>query len=307
MDVERFFLAYGIPYVTSGHKHARQGWVNIECPFCSGNAGYHLGYNIAKDFWTCWRCGWHSEFEVLNALVGDRSEIAKIKRLYHTNKGRYEARRAVIIKNVRNCSYPKEYELTIKARRYLEERGYDPDKIINDWGISYGGSFGEMAYRIIIPIFYDGKVISYTGRDITGLQQNKYMTAPESVQTFNPKHMLYGIDNAAERTVLVVEGPLDVWRFGYGAVGTFGIKYTREQVLLLAKRFQNIKVLYDADRKGQGRDRTASQRQAIQLVDTLANLGKKVTRCSLTDIGVKDPGDLNPLKAKKFMEELFTL
>lgn len=306
MEVERFFMAYSIPYVTQGHKHARPGWTNVECPFCSGNPGYHLGYNHEKEFWCCWRCGYHSEFEVLMAFLGDRSEVAKARRLYQSSRGRSAPVSGVKIVNVRNCQLPKEYELTSRARTYLIDRGYNPDKIVKDWDISYGGNFGAMAYRIIIPIHFQGKVISYTARDITGLQENKYLTAPESIQTYNPKHTLYGMDYSDNRTVLVVEGPLDVWRFGYGAVATFGVKYTREQVMLLAKRYRNIKVLYDADRKGRGKDRTASQRQAIELVNTLGSIGCKVSRCSLTDIGVKDPGDLTASAAKRFMQELFT-
>lgn len=306
MEVERFLQAYGIPYVTSGHKHARQGWVNIECPFCSGNPGYHLGYNTVKDFWCCWRCGWHPEHEVIVALVGDKLEAAKARRIYQSGRGRSAPQSAVKIANVRNCKLPQEYELTTRARNYLIDRGYNPDKIVRDWDISYGGNFGPAAYRIIIPIHYQGKVISYTARDITGMQSNKYLTAPESVQTYNPKHILYGADFSDNSTVLVVEGPMDAWRFGYGAVATFGIKYTREQILFLAKNYKNIKVLYDADRKGRGADRTAGQKQAIELVSVLGNLGKKVTRCSLTDYGVKDPGDLTNTVAKKFMQELFT-
>lgn len=305
MDVERFFQAYGIPYVTSGHKHARPGWINTECCFCTGNPGYHLGYNTVKDFWCCWRCGWHSEFEVIMAFTGSRSETAKARRLYKSGKAAYQAAASVKINSIRNCKAPAEYELTTRARNYLIDRGYNPDKIEHDWNIYYGGNFGSMAYRIVIPIYFEGKMISYTGRDITGVQDNKYITAPESIQTYNPKHILYGVDNSDTETVLVVEGPMDVWRFGYGAVGTFGVKYTKEQIKLLASRYNNIYVLYDADRKGKGRDRTASQKQAIELANTLQFMGKKVHRCSLLDIGVKDPGDLTSSAAKRFMSEIF--
>lgn len=306
MDVEAFFRAYGIPYVTEGHKHARPGWVNAECPLCHGNAGYHLGYSKEKQFWCCWRCGFHPEYEVLMAFLGDPQEVMKVRRLYHSQTSRYAPRSGVKIEKVRNCPLPRKNALTIKAQNYLSERRYNPQEIVDKWGIFYGGDFGNLAYRIVIPIQYHGKIISYTARDITGKQANKYLTAPESIQTFNPKHMLYGIDQADNRTVLVVEGPFDVWRFGYGAVCTFGIKWTREQLLLLAKRWKNIKILYDSDRKGLGADRTASQQKAIELTNALSNMGRNVTRCSLTDFGVKDPGDLDATTAKKFMSQLFT-
>ena len=33
LDIEKLYIDYRIPYVTTNHKHARDGWVNIEYPF----------------------------------------------------------------------------------------------------------------------------------------------------------------------------------------------------------------------------------------------------------------------------------
>lgn len=46
MDIVRLYHDYGVDHRTEGHKHCRPGWVNTECPFCEGNKGFHLGWNI---------------------------------------------------------------------------------------------------------------------------------------------------------------------------------------------------------------------------------------------------------------------
>jgi hypothetical protein len=43
------------------------------------------------------------------------------------------------------------------------------------------------------------------------------------------KETLYNLDNAKDGTAIVVEGPIDVWRIGDGAVATFGVIYTQKQ------------------------------------------------------------------------------
>jgi hypothetical protein len=69
MNFKQFCLDRGIPFVTEGHKHSRPGWVQVECPFCSGNPGYHLGHNEKDDFFNCWRCEWHGHVEVVKTLL----------------------------------------------------------------------------------------------------------------------------------------------------------------------------------------------------------------------------------------------
>ena len=50
MDVLRLYQDYGVDHLTEGHKHCRDGWVNTPCPFCSGNDGYHLGWNLYDNY-----------------------------------------------------------------------------------------------------------------------------------------------------------------------------------------------------------------------------------------------------------------
>ena len=57
MNIIQLFEDYKIPYFTEGYKYCRPGWVNIDCPFCIGSPGPHLGYNLSGNYFNCWRCG----------------------------------------------------------------------------------------------------------------------------------------------------------------------------------------------------------------------------------------------------------
>ena len=69
MDIIRLYRDYGIDHKAEGHKHTRPGWVNTECPFCTGNPGMHLGWNLKEEYFFCWRCGWHAPITTLSELL----------------------------------------------------------------------------------------------------------------------------------------------------------------------------------------------------------------------------------------------
>ena len=59
-----------IPYRTEG-KHCRDGWVNIDCPFCGKDSGkFHLGYSLQDQYLNCWVCGYRRPVEVLMEITG---------------------------------------------------------------------------------------------------------------------------------------------------------------------------------------------------------------------------------------------
>ena len=58
MKLIQLYQDYNVPFQTEGHKHCRDGWVNTECPFCTGNPGLHLGATLDGKIFTCWRDGW---------------------------------------------------------------------------------------------------------------------------------------------------------------------------------------------------------------------------------------------------------
>ncbi len=107
------------------------------------------------------------------------------------------------------------------------------------------------------------------------------------------KACLYGLDQVPGETVVIVEGITDVWRLGVGSVATFGIKYTKTQVLLL-KRFKRRAILFDsAD--------SQAQEQAEKLAKELSAFSGETI--SLI-IDAKDPGTMSPKDAQDLMRQL---
>ena len=89
-------------------------------------------------------------------------------------------------------------------------------------------------------------MVTFTSRAITDTAKMAYKHLPNSKSIIPIKETLYNIDNAKSRAVLV-EGIMDVWRIGDGAVCSFGTQLTNEQKALLATTFDTLFILFDAD------------------------------------------------------------
>ncbi len=106
-----------------------------------------------------------------------------------------------------------------------------------------------------------------------------------------PDALLYGI-HLVERTVVVVEGPADVWRLGPGAVASLGVDWSVAQARAL-KDIPRRFIMFDPDR--------AAQQRARKLANYLAVYDGETT--ILQDMDV-DPGDLPQEVADSIMKEL---
>lgn len=169
---------------------------------------------------------------------------------------------------------------------YLERRGFDPSQLVEEWDVSAtgpGAVVGNLnySYRVIIPVYFKGKVVSYQGRDWTSKSRMKYLACPPEMEGFPIKHTLYGIDKVKGKSkVIVVEGVTDVWNVK-GSVGCYGIKYVDEQLRLLLE-FDEIDILFDLD--------TQAKHQCRKIIRKLEEEGKKVRRLRLPN--GKDPAEL---------------
>jgi len=280
-DAQSFCQDYGVPTAPSYSKHVRSGWVNIACPFCAGNPGWHGGFNTTKGYYHCWRCGGHWLPKIISAL---------------TNRPTHETR-GIIAKYTSGDDAPDFVErkyaqelktpgsispLTLPHRRYLASRGYDPDEISATWEVGSTGRLGRYKNRIYIPIHKDNQVISYTTR-YPGTTENKYKACSEEDEVYHHKFSIYGVDQISGDTALIVEGPTDVWRIGPGAGALFGDQFTMPQVRTLVKRFKRVFILMDPD--------DAGQEAAPKLSDLL--LLYNVDAEILVDDAGNDPGDMS--------------
>lgn len=300
--VNDLLTAYHVPYITEGHTHTTPGWVNIHCPFCGGGQNYHLGIHGVGGGCHCWRCGPHPLTDTLAKTLGlPPQQVRAIIRQYRGKGAPREARR----EGPQVGAFPLKFPtpngpLTGLYRRYLERRRFDPDWLAKTWGVKQTGPVSRLdgisySHRILIPIFWGGRAVSFQARDITGRSPMRYLACPKAREIIHHKDILYGKQAAweAARVMIVVEGVTDAWRLGPLAAATFGVEFRLEQVLAMIKHADRFFIAFDNEGH--------AQEQAEKLAVKLHALGRVTTLCPPPG---KDPGDMAQDDANHFVHQL---
>jgi hypothetical protein len=287
MEITDVLDRCGVPYRTAGsHHHARDGWVQMDCPWCGlGTEKFHLGYALSSGACHCWKCGKHSVREVLVEYLG--VSFGKAKELLSGVNETYTAKE---INRPKTALIPDGVVGLQKAhRQYLRSRGYDPRVIAAVWGVGGFGPVGPLKHRLYIPIKYKAQTVSWTTRAI-GDAGLRYVSASEEEESIGHKSLLYGEDYA-RGSIIVHEGPLDVWATGMGAVAVCGTGYTSAQVNRLSK--YPVRVLcFDSE--------PVAQERARALADDLSGFAGEtyvVTLETGSDAGEAHPDELAELRA----------
>jgi DNA primase len=298
-NAEHFCLDFSIDSPKGG-KHSRPGWIQVECPFCTGHYGYHLGININRGYANCWRCGWHWLPKVISKI---------------TNKTIYESKQIITkyssgdtfddyqsdVQTAQKLIYPSEFQkLKPVHYNYLKSRGFKPS-FARKLGLLGTDWYGEYSWRVIIPVWLDGELISYQGRDITGRASLKYKACAKVDETYHHQNMIYGIDDIKGDTIIIVEGVFDAWKL-YGYAGaTFGSAWTPSQARMIASRFKKFYSLYDPEEQ--------AQENADKLAKYLTARGLEGENLVL-DLGTRDdgyerdPGDMSEKETNELLGEL---
>ena len=307
--------------MVKGNKHCSPGWVQVCCPYCDGSKDYHLGFHLAKEFYNCYRCGSHRLDITVAALIGQSVYAAKdIIKQYRTglhireeivNQQKLPHSTHVVLPGLPLDPTATKKQSTTgqistidpkitqhsQAVNYLIKRGFSGENLANlikTYNLHYTGIFGEYNFRIIVPIYFDGNLVSYQGRDYTDQSKLRYKACPKAEEVIDHKKCLYAMDLATTNTVVIVEGVVDQWKLGPGAVATFGQTFTMVQVKLLINRWSRRIVLYD---KGAVK--------AKELANILSGFSGKTELVCLNNL--KDPGELTIEKGKEIMKKLEVL
>lgn len=249
-----FLEDFGVDYKTEG-GNVTEGWVEIRCvfPLCD-DPSFHLG--ISPDlYYHCWICG---EKGGIRKLVREicsqhRADFKSTYNHYFSDLGIPEVTHHHKLSAPDVLTLPEhiENELPLAAKQYLLKRRYDPDIIIQKYGLKWGNRLSDFNFRIIVPVFYLYKMVGFVGRAISDGVSPKYKNAKD----MNTKQHLYNIDRAGD-SIAVVEGIFDAWRIGDGAVATFGIEWTSDQVsLLIKKKIKHAIIIFDGERNAQKKAR----------------------------------------------------
>ena len=291
-DAIQFLDDNNIQYDLEG-KNVTEGWANIACPFCQDNSN-HGGFNLAVGYYNCWNCGHH----FLDQLVAELLTVLPYKAKQIVKQYSIDQQREL---KKRTTKRPEKIQLPTgtgkmkrKHREYLEGRNFDPDKLEKEFDLQGTGHLGPYKFRIIAPIYYKNKLVSYQGRDITGKAENRYKACANEKEVIHHKDILYNLDNAKGDSVIIVEGLFDVWRIGSGGVATFGVNFNQKQIQILIKRYKQFFICFDNEPK--------ANEQARKLAVMLSSLGKEV---ETVDFGENDFADLAQEDADYLKKILF--
>ena len=259
-DITNVLEKIGTPYVNGPAKNIAPDAVGIRCPYCPDDPSNHCGIFEGPANFSCWRCRESGPFiKLLRKLTGESEEYCKS--LVGESDTNFQRDSENIVKDLLNDEktetkkpkrqfdgLPSNTELIDESTNfplldsYLKKRGLIRKTIIDHCcGIC---RYGKHMNRLIIPVIYNCKVVSYQAADMTGWADLKYDTAPGGINQY-----LYNYDNIKQfGRIIIVEGVLDAWRAGDDAVATFGTHVTERQFhLILDKHPSELVFLWDQD------------------------------------------------------------
>ena len=298
MNIQKLYNDYGIQTATEGDRHHRDGWVNVQCPFCSGNPGFHLGWDEQETHFYCWRCGFHKTADTVSKLLKISTQEAKqLIRQYRIGSHRTAKETKVKIQRKTFQLPSNSLALTRRHLNYLTARGFNAAQLEEEWLLNGTGPVSHLddidfKHRIIIPIYWNNKVVTFQSRDITDKHVLKYITCPRDRELVHHKDILYGNQNAWKDVGICVEGVTDVWRLGSQAFSTFGIEYTKRQVRVIAEYFKKVIVVFDPEPQ--------AQKQAAKLVGELKFRGVQAERMEVN----VDPGSMLQSEAEELVKQI---
>ena len=248
IDVRGLLEDLGIDYTEAG-KNVSDGWVGVSCPWC-GDSSNHLGVNIRSKVCSCFRCG--ATGNIISYLSEELGSIKNAMDVISTSIPReLQREEEQSVHRPKTVILPKEASEKITPRHawYLQSRNFHYMEIMRKYPLYFCGPIGKWANRIIVPVYKNFKLITFSSVDISEKSMVRYKHEQEERSILPIKEYLYGIEYTNGHSCAAVEGLFDSWRIGYGAVPTWGTKVTPAQKALLAK-FKEVYIAFDGDYAG---------------------------------------------------------
>lgn len=296
MDIIKLLKDYNIQYYEHG-KNISGGWIGLQCPFC-GDHSTHLGYNVSQDYgFSCWRCGYHSVVSTMSTLTG--LSFRKMKQITKEYEGKSHKNVKRVEPRKKSLKFPSNTTgLKNIHKRYLKKRNFDPDYLEQNWDLRGTGFVShldniDLKFRIIIPIYWNEKIISWQSRDVTNNANIRYITCPEEREIIHHKDIVYGKQEHWKDTGILVEGVTDVWRLGFNSFCTFGTQTKNSQIRLIASKFKHVVIIFDQE--------YSAQKRAKKIASELKFRGVSSEIIKLNN----DPADLSQSEANKLINKIY--
>jgi len=240
-DFKKYLIDFNIP-IPDISKNTGSGWINIKCPFCD-DAENHLGFNLTENYFTCWKCGHKSIYDIIQKLTPQENTKSIINK-YETNQINIDKIKKKI--NIDKIILPGN-KLQFCHKKYLFSRGLDPDYIEEKYKLQGTLYNAKYPYKLIIPVIENSKIVTYQTRGL--LKKERYINCEPEKEIKPIKDCLYNIDNCNNNYVIVTEGVFKVLKLGNNVCATFGKNFTHKQIQIL-QRFKKIFIYFDPDQAG---------------------------------------------------------
>lgn len=257
-------------HILLNRRPSGNGWYSVLCKLCNdhGRKGERAAFRFSSEEikYNCFNCKHKAVFsvdsktmsrkmqQVLNAFNVPEEEWKAVlfANLAANDEGISISRVSAPDKSLDSVTIdlpPKSYRVLTTnsdkwsqvAIEYLEIRGILPNQYP-----FYLSTHGGWKGRLLIPIYREGKLIFFQGRDMGLGYKNKYKSAPTPAE-----NILYGFDelyNKSNAPLFVLEGFFDA--FVVGGIATLGNEFTPQQLKHLHKA--NRDKIIVPDRRGDG-------------------------------------------------------
>jgi hypothetical protein len=246
-DWQRILTQHGIPFADKGRN------LYVKCVFCgTADEGQHLGISTTGRGWGCWRNAKHrgkSEVRLLAALlrvdplraaallgrpaggpVADLDLGGSVRRLLADAPPEAAGEALSLPPEIKPLSGSRTWERGIFLD-YLKDRGYQPKDVwllCEEFHLHYAMT-GPFAYRLVLPVYDETGLKTWTGRTVSQNTQPRYLTlsthadsklaeegmplarAPITDMLFQEDHLF----SVPQQTLVVCEGPFDAMRVAF--------------------------------------------------------------------------------------------
>ena len=259
---------------------------------------YTTLFRSAKEYFHCWRCGYHKTIDTLTRLL----KIPKLKAReiikQYAGKSTINNVNSLVKIEKKPFKFPSNcIQLQNNHKKYLEKRGFSPTKLKEQWNLLGTGPCSlldkqDYKHRILIPMKWNDQIVSFQCRDITGKAQLRYKACPKNREIIEHQNIIYGNQQKWTDVGICVEGVTDVWRFGYRSFAVFGISYTPAQVRTIANNFKKVIIIFDNEE--------FAQQQADKLMAELQFRGVETIKRTVKN----DPANMKQEEADYFIKRL---
>jgi hypothetical protein len=236
-------------YLPLKNKYTPSGWTGFNAVCCNdtrGRGGVKLNPNGSLVY-DCFNCGFKAGYEpgrllnpkfihflhllnvpddTIDKMRFDAIRMEKIDYIPEYNSLRFE-----------EMNLPENTTPIDMAPKYIQD--YSNKRNLNGLYPLYWSQ--SLKDRVIIPFFFDGKIVGYTARTITN-DKNRYVSVQQPGYVFN-------LDRQINRKLTIVtEGPIDAISIDGTAI--LGSNIHEHQNILLQRLQTEIVLVPDKDEKG---------------------------------------------------------